>query len=41
VSKARDAARDVVRDLREGETGRKAKEAARDLRDSAGGRSKS
>ncbi len=41
VGKARDAAKDVLRDLREGDTGRKAKEAIKDLRDGASGRGKS
>jgi hypothetical protein len=34
VGKARGAAKDAIKDLREGDAGRKAKEAIKDLRDS-------
>jgi hypothetical protein len=36
VGKARDTARDALRDLRDSDAGRKAKAAIRDLRDSPG-----
>jgi hypothetical protein len=36
VGKARDTARDAIRDLRDSDAGRKAKAAIRDLRDSNG-----
>ena len=41
MGKARDTARDVLRDLRAGEAGRKAKAAGRDLRDGSGTSDKS
>jgi hypothetical protein len=40
MGKAKDAARDVLKDLRDSDAGRKAKEAFRDLRDSAASRDK-
>jgi hypothetical protein len=36
VGKARDTAREAIRDLRDSDAGRKAKAAIRDLRDSPG-----
>jgi len=36
VGKARDTARDAIRDLRDSDAGRKAKAAIRDLRDGSG-----